>query len=330
VFLGKLNMMKAVQVDAFGGVEGLRVVERPKPSPRDGEVLVRVAASGLNYSDVMQREGIYPGGPKPPYFPGVEAAGIVESVGTERDGPTLLGSRVACITRGGAHAEYVLAEARACIPLPDEVSFVEGAAFPVQYLTAYHALSTVARAAPAETVLVHAAGGGVGTAAVQIARLLGLRVIGTTSTREKRGRVLELGADCAVGYDEFEAAARELTGGRGPDIILDAVGGDVLRRGLALLPPLGRLVVLGLASREAPAIDTVKLLFRSQAVLGFHLNAILERRELMQASVGQLLCWIGEGKIKIQVGHTLPLGEVRQAHGLLASRQSYGKVVLLP
>jgi NADPH2:quinone reductase len=322
--------MKAVQVDAFGGVEGLRIVERPKPLPREGEVLVRVAASGLNYADVMQREGLYPGGPRPPYFPGIEAAGVVELVGTQRDGPTLLGSRIACITQDGAHAEYVLAEARACIPLPDEVSFVEGAAFPVQYLTAYHALLTVARAAQAETVLVHAAGGGVGTAAVQIARLLGLRVIGTASTREKRRRVLELGADCAVGYDGFEVAAREFTSGRGPDIILDTVGGDVLRRSLTLLPSLGRLVVLGLASRDAPPIDTVKLLFRSQAVLGFHLSAILERRALVQASIRQLLSWIGEGKLKIQVGHTLSLREIRQAHELLASRQSYGKVVLLP
>ncbi|HEX8651052.1 MAG TPA: NADPH:quinone oxidoreductase family protein [Pyrinomonadaceae bacterium] len=321
--------MKAVQVDAFGGVDGLRVVERPKPLPREGEVLVRVAASGLNYSDVMQREGLYPGGPKPPYFPGIEAAGVVESVGTRAHEPTLLGSRVACITQGGAHAEYVIAEARACIPLPDELSFVEGAAFPVQYLTAYHALLTVARAAQAETILIHAAGGGVGTAAVQIARLLGLRVIGTTSTSEKRSRILELGAECAVGYEEFEVAAREFTGGRGPDIILDTVGGDVLRRSLALLPPLARLVLLGLASREAPAIDTVKLLFRSQAVLGFHLSAIFERRELTQASIEQLLRWIGEGKLKIQVGHTLPLKEIRQAHELLASRQSYGKVVLL-
>src|ERR1044071_2004369 len=321
--------MKAIQVDAFGGIEGLRVVERPKPSPREGEVLVRVAASGLNYSDVMQREGLYPGGPKPPYFSGVEAAGIVESIGTNTNGQTLRGSRIACITQSGAHAEYVLADARACIPLPDEVSFVEGAAFPVQYLTAYHALLTVARAAEAETVLVHAAGGGVGTAAVQIARLLGLRVIGTASTPEKRSLVLELGADCAVAYDRFEVEAREFTGVRGPDIILDTVGGDVLRRSLALLPPLGRLVLLGLASREAPAIDAGKLLFRSQAVLGFHLSAILERRELVQASITQLLSWMREGKLKIQVGHTLSLKEIRQAHELLASRQSYGKVVLL-
>lgn len=323
--------MKAVQVDAFGGVEVLRVVERPKPVPREGEVLVRVEASGLNFADLMQREGLYPGGPTPPFFPGIEAAGVVESVGTQTNGPRLrLGSRVACITQGGAQAEYVLAEESACTPLPDDVSFAEGAAFPVQYLTAYHALLTVGRAAQGETVLIHAAGGGVGTAAIQIARLLGLRVIGTASTSEKRGRVLELGADRAVGYDEFETAARELTGGRGPDIILDTVGGDVLRRSLAILPPLGRLVVVGLASREAPAIDTVRLLFRSQAVLGFHLRAILERRELIETSMRQLLSWASSGKLKIQVGHTFPLREIRRAHELLASRQSYGKVVLLP
>ncbi|HEX8285726.1 MAG TPA: NADPH:quinone oxidoreductase family protein [Pyrinomonadaceae bacterium] len=322
--------MKAVQVDAFGGVEVLRVVERPKPQPREGEVLIRVEAAGLNYSDLMQREGLYPGGPKPPYFSGAEAAGVVESAGAQHDGTPPLGSRVACITKGGAHAEYVLADARACIPLPDAVSFAEGAAFPVQYLTAFHALSTVARAAQGETVLVHAAGGGVGTAAVQVARLLGLKVMGTASTSEKRARVLELGADCVVGYEGFETAARDFTGGRGPDIILDTVGGDVLRRSLALLPPLARLVVVGLASREAPAIDTVKLLFRSQGVLGFHLNSILERPELTQTSLGRLLSWVVEGRLKIQVGHTLPLAEIRRAHGLLAGRQSYGKVVLLP
>ena len=322
--------MKAVQVDTFGGVESLRVVECPQPSPRAGEVLVRVAAGGLNYADVMQREGLYPGGPQPPYLPGMEAAGVVESVGTQADEPTLLGARVACITRGGAHAEYVVADARACIPLPAAVSFAEGAALPVQDLTAYHTLTTVAHATQGETVLVHAAGGGVGTAAVQVARLLGLRVIGTASTDEKRRRVLALGADRAVGYDEFESAAREFTHGRGPEIILEAVGGDVLRRSLALLPPLGRLVVFGIASREAPAIDILKLLFRSQAVLGFHLNAIFERQELLQASVGQLLSWLGAGKLKIQVGHTFALDEIREAHELLASRQSYGKIVLLP
>ncbi|MBD0326807.1 MAG: NADPH:quinone oxidoreductase family protein [Pyrinomonadaceae bacterium] len=322
--------MKAIRVDAFGGVDVLQLVERSKPEPREGEVLVRVEASGLNYADVMQREGLYPGGPKPPYFSGVEAAGVVESTGAQESALTPVGTRVVCLVPSGAHAEYVLAHERACIPLPDSVSFVEGAAFPVQYLTAYHALTTLAHAAEGETVLIHAAGGGLGTASVQIGRLLGLRVIGTASTQEKRERVLELGADSAVDYEDFEAAAREITGGRGPDIILETIGGDVMRRNLALLPSLGRMVIIGFASKESPGIDSVKLLFRSQAVLGFHLNAILERRELMQASVARLLSWLSAGQLKIQVGHTLPLSEIRQAHQLLANRQNYGKVVLLP
>ncbi|HYP54033.1 MAG TPA: zinc-binding dehydrogenase, partial [Pyrinomonadaceae bacterium] len=237
---------------------------------------------------------------------------------------------VACIARGGAQAEYVVVEANACMPLPNALSFAEGAAFPVQYLTAYHALVTVARAAEGETVLIHAAGGGLGTAAVQVARLLGLRVLATASTPEKRARVLELGAHVAVGYEDFERAAREFTGGRGPDIILETPGGDVMRRDLLILPPLGRLVLVGLASKQAPPLDALKLLFRSQAVLGFHLNAIVERPELMRASLARLFGWLAEGALKIQVGHTFPLEEVRAAHELLAGRGSYGKIVLLP
>lgn len=320
--------MKTARVNAFGGVDGLQIVEREKPVPREGEVLIRVVACGLNYSDVMQREGLYPGGPKPPYFPGVEAAGIVEAVGPATAGSIAGGARVAVVVRGGAHAEYVAANERACIPLPDAVSFVEGAAFPVQCLTAYHALLTLAHAVEGETVLVHAAGGGVGTVAVQIARLLGLCVVGTASTPEKRARILELGADRAVGYEDFEQAARELTGGRGPDIVLETVGGDVLRRSLALMPPLARLVVIGVASRDAQPIDTLKLLFRSHAVLGFHLNAIFEREELVKPSVTQLLSWIVEGQLKLQIGHTLRLSDIGKAHELLSSRQSYGKIVL--
>ncbi|HYO64062.1 MAG TPA: zinc-binding dehydrogenase, partial [Pyrinomonadaceae bacterium] len=227
-------------------------------------------------------------------------------------------------------ADYVVADADACLPLPGALTFAEGAAFPVQYLTAYHALVTVARAAAGETVLIHAAGGGVGTAAVQVARLLGLRVVGTASTPEKRARVLELGAHLAVGYEDFERAAREFTRGRGPDVILETPGGDVMRRDLLLLPPLGRLVLVGLASRHAPPLDALKLLFRSQAVLGFHLDSIVSRRELMRASLARLFGWLAEGALKIQVGHTFPLAEVRAAHELLAGRRSYGKIVLLP
>jgi len=175
--------------------------------------------------------------------------------------------------------------------------------------------------------LIHAAAGGVGTAAVQIAKLLGLRVMATASSAEKRERVLELGADRVFGYDEFD---RELSGKDRPSLVLEAVGGDVFRRSLAMLPSLGRLVVFGAASREVQPIDTLKLLFSSHAVIGLHLNAIFERPDLMTESLTRLFGWVGQGKLKMQVGHTLPLAQIREAHELIASRRSYGKIVLIP
>jgi NADPH2:quinone reductase len=173
--------------------------------------------------------------------------------------------------------------------------------------------------------LIHAAAGGVGTAAVQIAKLLGLRVAGTASSEEKRARVLALGADEVHSYEEFD---QKLSGKSAPALILEAVGGDVFRRSLAILPSLGRLVVFGAASREVQPVDTLKLLFRSQGVLGLHLNAIFERPSLMGESMQRLFAWIGQGKLKMQVGHVLPLAQIREAHELISSRKSYVKIVL--
>jgi len=314
--------MRAVRVKGFGGVDQLELVELPDPRPASGQVCVRVEACGLNYADVMQREGLYPGGPKPPYISGLEAAGVVEEGGSLPSG-----TRVMAMSAGGCHAERICVSAAACMRFPDGMSFVEAAAFPVQYLTAYHALTTCGRATEGETVLIHAAAGGVGTAAVQIAKLLGLRVIATASSAEKRERVLELGADRVYGYDEFD---RELNGNDRPSLVLEAVGGDVFRRSLAILPSLGRLVVFGAASREVQPIDTLKLLFSSHAVIGLHLNAIFERPGLMMESLTRLFGWVGQGKLKMQVGHTLPLAQIREAHELIASRRSYGKIVLVP
>ena len=314
--------MRAVQVKGFGGVDQLELVELPDPQPQPGQVRIRVEASGLNYADVMQREGLYPGGPQPAFIPGLEAAGVVEA------GDSLpAGSRVMAMSGSGCHAEQVCVSSSACIPFPDSMSFVEAAAFPVQYLTAYHALTTCGRATAGQTVLIHAAAGGVGTAAVQIAKLLGLHVIGTASSEEKRRRVLDLGADRAFSYEEFDD---KLTGKNAPNLILEMIGGEIFERSLAILPSLGTLVVYGAASKQVQSVDTLKLLFSSQAIVGLHLNAIFERPQLLGASFKQLLSWIEQGKLKMQVGHVLPLAEIREAHELIASRQSYGKIVLVP
>src|ERR1041385_2783004 len=234
--------MRAVQVKGFGDVDQLELVELPDPEPQAGQVRIRVEASGFNYADVMQRAGLYPGGPKPPFIPGLEAAGVVEA------GEGLpIGARVMTVSPGGCHAERLCVYAAGCMPIPESMSFVEAAAFPVQYLTAYHALTTVGRAVSGETVLIHAAAGGVGTAAVQIGERLGLRVGGTAASKAKRARVLELGADETLSYEEFD---QKLNGKNAPTLILEAVGGDVFRRSLAILPSLGRLVVFGAASNE--------------------------------------------------------------------------------
>jgi NADPH2:quinone reductase len=314
--------MKAVQVKSFGDVDQLEFVDLPDPEPKPGQVRIRVEACGLNYADVMQRAGLYPGGPKPPFISGLEAAGVVEAGES-----SLAGARVVAISAGGCHAERVCVNAAACMPVPSSMSFAEAAAFPIQYLTAYHALTTLGRAVPGETVLIHAAAGGVGTAAVQIAKLLDLRVVGTASSEEKRRRVVELGADEALSYEEFD---QRLGGKDAPSLILEAVGGDVFRRSLAILPSLGRLVVYGAASREVQPIDTLKILFRSQGVLGLHLNAIFERPSLMSESLRQLFEWVAQGKLKMQVGHVMPLAQIREAHELISSRKSYGKIVLTP
>jgi NADPH2:quinone reductase len=314
--------MKAVRVKSFGGVDQLEFIELPDPHLEPGQVCIRVEACGLNYADVIQREGLYPGGPKPPYIPGLEAAGVVEEGDSWAPG-----TRVIAVAAGGCHSERVCVSAAACMRFPDAMSFVEAAAFPVQYLTAYHALTTCGRATQGETVLIHAAAGGVGTAAVQIAKLLGLRVIATASSPEKRERVRELRADRVYDYDEFD---RELNGNDRPSLVLEGVGGDVFRRSLAMLPSLGRLVVYGAASQQVQPIDTLKLLFRSHAVIGLHLNAIFERPDLMAESSRRLFGWIEEGKLKMQVGHRLALAQIREAHELIASRRSYGKIVLVP
>lgn len=323
--------MKTVEVRGFGGPEHLVWIEAPTPRPGAGELLLRLAACGLNHADLLMRQGTYLGGPRPPFCPGMEAAGMVEEVGTGVPaGFPVPGTRVAAVTASGLQATHAVVPAAACVEIPEGLPWEQAAALPVTHLTAYHALVTVARAEPGEVVLVHGATGGLGSAAVQIARCLGLRVVATASTPEKRARAHGLGAERVAGYEDFERVVQEVTGGRGPDLVLETIGGEVMRRSLRLLPPLGRLVILGMVSQRALAVDSVQLLFRSQAVLGFHLRALLGRDDLIAPSLRRILGWIAAGDITVEVGQVLPLAEIRRAHELLAGRSVTGKIVLVP
>jgi NADPH2:quinone reductase len=261
----------------------------------------------------------------------MEAAGTVEEVGPGVPaGFPAPGTRVAAVAASGLQATHAVVPAAACIELPQGFSWEQAAALPVTHLTAYHALVTVARAEPGEVVLIHGATGGLGSAAVQIARCLGLRVVATASTPERQARARDLGAGHTAGYEDFERVVREVTGGRGPDLVIETIGGEVMRRSLRLLPPLGRLVILGMASQRAPALDAVQLLFRSQAVLGFHLRALLDRHDLIAPSLRRILDWIAAGDVTIEIGRVLPLAEICRAHELLAGRGVTGKIVLVP
>jgi NADPH2:quinone reductase len=298
-----------VEVKRFGGVEVLEVGDVREPDVRDGQRRVEVRAAGLNTSDLLARAGVYPRGPTPPFVTGVEGAGVDDR-----------GRRVAFLARG-AHAAVAAVDDAACVELPDEVSFEEGAGLLVSYLTAFHALVTAAMVQPGDLVLVHAGGGGLGTAAVQIARELGARVVATASTEEKRARIAALGAE-ARGYDELA--------GLRPDVVIDPVGGRVTRDSLRLLPAFGRLVLVGMSGGEPPALDATGLVHRTLAVHGLHLDAILAERGLVDRALAVLLPWLERRRVEVQVGHVLPLAQIADAHTLLAGRASYGKIVLVP
>jgi NADPH2:quinone reductase len=321
--------MKAVRVPRFGGPEVLELATLPDPVPGPGELLLQVHAAALNWSDLLQRAGTYPGGPQPPFIAGQEAAGVVVAHGPGVDGPPI-GARVAAITGKGLHASHAVVPAATCFPIPPSLSFEEGAALLVSLLTAGWALSRLGRAAAGETVIIHAAAGALGTTAVQVAKQLGLTVVATASSAEKRARAAALGADVVCGYDDFDVGVRRVTGDRGADIVLDGVGGEVTRRSLAVLRPFGRLVVIGASSGEAPRLDPIKMIHSSVAVIGFHLRGLWRQPDVAREAASEWMTWVASGAVQPQIDTVVSLADVGVAHQRLADRRALGKIVLTP
>ena len=322
--------MKAIEVSAFGGVETISVVERDEPVAGPGQVVVDVEAAGVNYADVMMRRGLYVGGPKPPFVPGLEVAGTVASVG-EGVTTVAVGQPVIALCSSGGYAERVAVPAAAVIPRPEGVSAEVGAAFPINFYTADFALHFAGNVQPGQTVLVHAAAGGVGTAAVQLAKAADARVIATASSAEKLERVRALGADVLVDYTEedfLEVVMRE-TGGEGVDLVLESVGGEVFEKSVKALRPLGRLVVFGVASADARKPDPREMLFRNLWIIGLHIGLLMQTPEIVGPASERLFGLLARGAIIPQVGHVIPLEEAARAHELLADRANYGKIVLI-
>jgi len=322
--------MKAILFDQLGGPEVMKLGEAPKPEVRPGWVLLKNHAIGINFADNFFRQGQYLIRPKLPDTPGLEAAGVVEAVGpgVEHLKP---GMRVTAIgTR--TYAEYCVASASQVMPLPDFVSFTEGAAFPIQTLTAYHMLHTSHQTTPGQTVLVHSAAGGVGIVAVQIAKAAGARVIGTVSNDSKINLVKEYGADAVINYvtQDFAEEALKLTNGKGVDLILDAVGKPTLEKGLNCLAPFGHLILYGRAGGVPDPVNLMSLFQKSLKVSGFVLYTVSAMPDKHREGIEKSFQLMQQGKLKMLVGKTFPLAEAAEAHRYMESRQSVGKLVLIP
>ncbi|HEY7356708.1 MAG TPA: zinc-binding dehydrogenase, partial [Ktedonobacterales bacterium] len=262
--------MRVVRFYEYGGPEVLRLEDAPVPEPGPGEALVKVAAAGVNYADTRRRLGAYVEPTPLPWVVGSEIAGTVVKLGPDAQTGAEEGQRVMALTAGGGYAEYAIVAARALLPIPPQLSFTQAAALPLQGLTAYYLLTLSGRLAPGESVVVHAAAGGVGTLAVQMAKLLGAgKVIATASTPAKLEFACSLGADVQIDYtkEDVVAGVRAATNGKGADIILDGVGGAVFEDSLRSLAAGGRLVVYGLASGQPVEFNPVRLMRRNQSVI---------------------------------------------------------------
>jgi NADPH2:quinone reductase len=323
--------MRAVRIHTLGGPEVLRYEDVPDPEVGAGQVLIKVAAAGVNYADLGRRKGTYARQIPLPFILGSEVAGTVAQVGPGVDGYKA-GERVMAWPGHGGYAEYVTAPAVSVYAMPATLSFEEAAGVPVVFLTAYHLLKTCARMQPGETVLVQAAASGVGTIAVQLAKLWGARVVATASTDDKLKRVQELGADILINYGQrdFAAEVLRLTDGRGVEIVLECVGGEVLTKSLTCLAPMGRLVIYGRASGTLPMLDPAQILTRNIAVIGLHLGMPPWRPEMHRAPMQELLGLVQAGQVKPIVDRTFPLRDAAVAHQYLADRRTMGKVVLIP
>ena len=314
--------MRAVVISDFGGPEVMQLVEdHPVPEPGDGQVLVKVSRAGINFADTHARENSYLSSYELPLIPGGEVAGEVD------------GRRVVALTGTGGYAEYALAPEAAVFPLPDGVSDAQALALVIQGLSAWHLLKTSARLEPGESVVVHAAAGGVGSLAVQLAKRYGAgRVIATASSEEKRALAVELGADVAVDPNEedLNSALREANGGAKVDIVLEMAGGRVFDQSLRALAPFGRLVTYGQASRESNTVSSGALMARSQAVVGFWLVHCFGRPGMIAEPLQELFGLVASGELRVVEGETYGLSEARRAHEEMQARKTQGKLLLDP
>ena len=319
--------MRAVQVVRLDGPSGVDVVDVAEPTATEGQVLVDVQAVGVSFPDLLLSAGQYQLKPEPPFQLGVDFAGVVREA-PPRSG-FAAGDRVACCLPYGGGADVVAIAPDSVFPLPDSVTFEQGAALPMNYLTAQFALAVRAQLRKDETVLVHGAAGGVGTATLQVAKGYGARTIAVVSTEEKAQVARAAGADDVVLLDGFLSSVKELTGGKGVDVVVDVVGGDLMTDSLRSLAPLGRLLVVGFAAGAIPEVRVNRLLLNNIDVRGVGWGAFaMVRPGFMREQWDELLPMMRSGAVNPPVGTTYPVADVRRALTDLAERRAVGKSVL--
>jgi len=317
--------MKAIVISRLGGPEVLEIRDVPQPSLAAGQERVRVQAGGLNFADVLTASGGYPGTPAPPLIAGREFCGV-----RERDQTPVMG-----YTQWAAFAEHLAARSELLWPVPPGWSAEEGAAFPVNYFTAYLAywkagLTDPSPSASVPRVLIHAVAGGVGTAAVQIGKLLGAEMYGTSSSEEKLQRVKELGLQHGINYkkSDYEQAIKDLTHGQGVDAVFEMLGGEHTNKSVRCLRDFGRVIVYGSATGQKAQLDTRLLYAKGASVHGLWLTYLSSNRELMNAAWRQLSTWTSQGYLHPVIGQVFPMDRAQDAYRLLAEGKNLGKVVL--
>lgn len=319
--------MKAIRVHSFGDPSVLELEEVETPRPGRGEVLVRIAAIGVNYMDISQRIGRY--GAQVPFIPGAEASGTVDALGEDAR-RVAVGDRVTYSGVPGAYAEFSVVPAELLIKLPDGMGFEQGAAFPLQGMTAHYLLHEYYHVADGTTVLIHAVAGGVGLLATQLAKHLGARVVGTTSSEAKASAAKDVGADDVILYTQmnFVEEALRLTNGKGVDLILDGVGKSTFPGDLEAVRVRGTVVIFGASSGPAEPIAPNSLQPRSLILGGGRLLNFIATREELERRANEVMNGMQAGWLKLKIYRVLPLAQASEAHRLLESRQTIGKLVL--
>lgn len=322
--------MKAIVCEAFGGPEDLVLRDLPSPEAGPGQVRIRVHAAGVNFPDSLIIQGKYQFKPAFPFSPGAEVAGVVDAVG---EGVTHVkpGDRVLGTGLWGGYAEEMVVEASNCFAIPDTLAFDAAAGFLMTYGTSHHALKQRARIQPGETILVLGAAGGVGLAAVELAKLMGARVIAAASSEEKLALTREYGADATINYtqQDLREALKAITGGKGVDVVYDPVGGSFAEPAFRSIAWNGRYLVVGFAGGAIPSLPLNLPLLKGASVVGVFWGQFLKvEPEVHKANVAELLAWVGEGRLRPHISAVFPLERAAEAMRVVIDRKARGKVVL--